>query len=236
MKLTPILLATTVAAATVVVAVLFAPARAQIHIAPQPQTMGIPCRISWEAETHGGDTLSAYGEAELTRIAPQGDGRFVAFGWGHGTVTYHSANGCTMVGSPWTAHYDVSIASEDGTTAQVDIGSDDDEHSVTATRCLGNADFQYDTERPVFREWRWNCTKAQLRFRKTTPWRAATPAAPALSHCIIVRCRRRIDHRTSRAFTALPTRALHSAAHPPFRSLHAHTGASSPGPDIQRFG
>lgn len=148
MKLIPILLATTVAAATVVVAVLFAPARAQIHTAPQPQTMGIPCRISWDVETHGGDTLSAHGEAELTRIAPQGDGRFVAFGWGHGTVTYHSANGCTMVGSPWTANYDVSIASEDGGTAQVDIGSDDDEHSVTATRCLGNADFQYDTEPP----------------------------------------------------------------------------------------
>ena len=148
MKLALIYLATTILAASIAIAVISAPARAQIHTAPQPQTMGIPCRISWDVQTHGGDTLSAHGEAELTQIAPQGDGRFVAFGAGHATVTYHSANGCTMVGSPWTASYDVTVASEDGNTAQVDIGSDDDEHSVTATRCLGNADFQYDTEPP----------------------------------------------------------------------------------------
>ena len=128
-------------------ALAFAPARAQMH-APATQVQGIPCKVSWHVETHGGDTLTADGEAELTRIAPQANGSFVAFGSGHATVTYHSANGCTMVGSPWTANYEVDMASQDGLTAQVDIGSDDDEHSVTATRCLGNADFQYDTEPP----------------------------------------------------------------------------------------
>ena len=126
------------------VALLLAPAHAQNQAASD----GIPCRVSWEDTTHGGDWSTSQGEAELTQIAPQGDGSFVAIGNGHATITYHSANGCHMVGSPWSAPYMVTVLSEDGRTAQVDVSPTDEPHSVTATQCLGNADFQFDVDAP----------------------------------------------------------------------------------------
>ncbi len=137
MRLNRIQIASTAALLAFAGAWLFAPAAAQIHTAPQPQTMGIPCRISWEETTHGGDWFTTQGEAELTRIIPQGDGKFVAFGTGHATVTYHSANHCRIAtGNPFTASYDVTIASQDGSTAQIDIGSDDDSSTIE-TYCPG---------------------------------------------------------------------------------------------------
>ena len=93
-------------------------ARAQ---APHTALTGIPCRISWEDTTHGGDWQTTQGDVELTQIMPQGDGSFVAIGNGSATITYHSANGCHMVGSPWSAPYMVTVQSEDGHTAEVSV-------------------------------------------------------------------------------------------------------------------
>jgi hypothetical protein len=107
-------------------ALLLAPARAQ---GDAPLT-GIPCRVSWEDTTHGGDWFESRGEAELTQIMPQGDGSFVAMGHGTGMVTYHStARGCHLTSSDtFSASYTVMVLSEDGRTAHVDISSDDPSH------------------------------------------------------------------------------------------------------------
>lgn len=145
MKLTRVYFAATLAAAVIATTMAPPSVRAQMH-APATRVQGIPCHVSWHAQTSGGDTLTADGEAELTQIMPQGDGRFTAFGNGHATVTFHPLRGSVTAGSPWVANYDVTIASEDGLTAQVDIGSDDDEHSVTVALGPGHATF--DTEAP----------------------------------------------------------------------------------------
>ncbi len=127
---------------------LLAPAAAQnqsaSQSATQSATQGIPCRISFQDTTHGGDWETVEGEVELTRIIPQGNGRFIAFGNGHATVTYHPANGCQIVGSPWTANYEVTVMSEDGQTAEIDIASDDEPHEVVV--CPATAHFQFDVD------------------------------------------------------------------------------------------
>jgi hypothetical protein len=107
-------------------ALVLAPAHAQ---GDAPLT-GIPCRISWEDTTHGGDWFENRGEAELTQIMPQGDGSFVAMGHGTGSVKYHStARGCHLTSSDtFSASYMVMVMSEDGRTAQVDISSQDPSH------------------------------------------------------------------------------------------------------------
>ena len=116
---------------------LLAPAAAQIHTAPQNQVQGIPCRVSFENSTHGGDWASVKGEIALTQITPQADGAFVARGHGQGRVVYHSANSCRITGgNPFTADYDVTVTSQDGRTAQIDISSIDDPHDINF-RCPG---------------------------------------------------------------------------------------------------
>jgi len=107
-------------------ALVFAPAHAQDDA---PLT-GIPCRISWDDTTHGGDWFESRGEAELTQIMPQGDGSFVAMGHGTGTVKYHSTTpGCHLTSSDtFSASYMVMVESEDGRMASVDISSDDPSH------------------------------------------------------------------------------------------------------------
>ena len=139
---------------------VFVPARAQSQhpavqdndddLPPLPPNRpeGIPCRISWHEDTSGGDTFTTDGKLTLTRFAPQGNGKFVAFGSGRATVTYHSANHCRIGrGSPWTAKYEVTIASEDGRLAQVDIGTTDESRKIE-TYCLGNKLFYADYDPP----------------------------------------------------------------------------------------
>src|SRR5262245_59289283 len=86
---------------------------------------GIPCRISFENTTHGGDWFTVTGEAQFTQIAPQGGGKFVAIGSGPATYTFHPGNaGCRVTnGDTVSAKYMVTMESEDGRTAQVDISS-----------------------------------------------------------------------------------------------------------------
>jgi opacity protein-like surface antigen len=126
-------------------ALLFAPAMAQNHGTP---LTGIPCRVSWDETTTGGDTQTSQGDVELTQIAPDPSGGFVAIGNGHANVTYHSSLGCTVFGSPWSASYMVTVESDDGRTADVDVSSLDNSHSVTLMNCLLNGDPQFDVDAP----------------------------------------------------------------------------------------
>jgi hypothetical protein len=104
---------------------LSAPTGAQSQVSP------IPCRVSWDYTTHGGDWFHVQGEAMLSQIAPQADGSFVAIGYGPGKVTYHPGNAaCTITSGEWfEASYMVTLESADGLNAQVDISSLDAPHS-----------------------------------------------------------------------------------------------------------
>jgi len=65
----------------------------------------------------------------LSQIAPQADGSFVAIGYGQATVTFHPGNNCHVEnGDTFTAQYMVTMESDDGRSAQVDISSDDESH------------------------------------------------------------------------------------------------------------
>ena len=96
-----------------------APAREQFQAAAD----SVPCRIVWDGATSGGDTQTAHAEVQLTRNAPQADGSFIMFGAGDATVTYHSglAGARVTAGSPFTAKLEVTLSSDDGKTATVDI-------------------------------------------------------------------------------------------------------------------
>jgi hypothetical protein len=130
MKLSRLQIASAAALMAFAGAWMFAPAQAQIHTAPQSQTMGIPCRISFDETTHGGDWFTIHGEAALTQIAPQAGGSFVAMGQGQGTITYHpTVAGCHLTSSDtFTASYMVIVESENGDTATVDFSSQDPSH------------------------------------------------------------------------------------------------------------
>lgn len=113
------------------------------------QNTGIPCRVSWEDTTHGGDWETVSGEAELTQIAPQGGGSFVAIGYGQGTITYHSTGPCgdDVQNRTWQTSYMVTVMSEDGQTAEVDVGPFNDEPHEVVT-CPSTGHFQYDVDAP----------------------------------------------------------------------------------------
>jgi hypothetical protein len=105
--------------------------------------------VSWHDQTHGGDWSTVDGEAELTQIAPDPSGGFIAIGNGRATVTYHSAYAsCTVRGSPWTAPYMVTIQGHGGNTAEVDIDDMDEPHQVTLLGCLANGQPTYDADSP----------------------------------------------------------------------------------------
>src|SRR5262249_53669045 len=101
---------------------------ALMPVAEAQQNTGIPCRVSWDLTTHGGDWQTVQGDAELTQIMPQGGGRFMAMGTGQATVTYHSTGPCgdDVSNRTWTATYSVTVMSQSGQNAAVDIDSDDD--------------------------------------------------------------------------------------------------------------
>jgi hypothetical protein len=138
---------TTSAALAFGVAFILAPVRAQDQttIADAPA----PCRIVWDGETSGGDTQTAHGELRLTRSAPQADGSFVMFGSGEATVTYHSGAGLTITrGSPFIAKLDVTLSSENGRTAEIniDLAADEADHEIVANP--GGFTFSTEAETP----------------------------------------------------------------------------------------
>jgi len=125
MSLSRLHVALAATAASLLAAWLLAPTRAQ----SQATAPKIPCGLSWEHTTHGGDWFTVHGEATFSQIAPQGDGRFVAIGSGTATVTFHPGGACTVTnGDTWMAGYMVTMESNDGRNATVDIASLDEEH------------------------------------------------------------------------------------------------------------
>ena len=129
MRLKQFALALAAAAPISIAAWLLTPEGAQSQAAPQS---GIPCRVSWEDTTSGGDSFTVRGDAMLTRIAPQGNGSFVAYGNGEATVTFHPADNCQVQnGDTFTAPYMVTMQSDDGRTAQVDISTTGEAHEFT---------------------------------------------------------------------------------------------------------
>ena len=111
------------------------PAHAQSQAAP---LSGIPCRVSFENTSHGGDAFTVRGDAELSRIAPQADGSFVAIGTGEATVTFHPGNSCQVKnGDTFKARYMVTLESQDGRKAEVDIASTDEESHTFELLCPG---------------------------------------------------------------------------------------------------
>ena len=112
------------------------------------ENTGIPCRVSWDETTHGGDWQTVHGDVELTQIMPQGGGSFMAMGTGQGIVTYHSAGPCgdDVANRTWNATYTVTVMSQDGRSAEVDIDSDDDPHQVVV--CPSTGAFTFDAYAP----------------------------------------------------------------------------------------
>jgi hypothetical protein len=108
-----------------------------------------PCRLVWDGDESGGDTQTTHAELTLSGGARQPDGSFMMFGAGQGTVTYHTASGCTITGgNPFTANFTAILNSEDGRTAEVDITSMDPSHPIT-TRCsLGESTIDADPSEP----------------------------------------------------------------------------------------
>jgi hypothetical protein len=126
MKLNRQTIAVAAAAPIVMAAWLLTPEGAQSQAAA---SSAIPCRVSWEDTTSGGDSFTVRGDAMLTQTAPQGNGSFVAIGNGEATVTFHPANSCEVTnGDTFTAPYMVTIESDDGRTAKVDISSTGESH------------------------------------------------------------------------------------------------------------
>jgi hypothetical protein len=89
----------------------------------------VPCRVSFEDTTHGGDSFTVRGEAKFTQVAPQADGSFVAIGTGEATVTYHPATCRLTSEDSFTAPYMVIMQSDDGKTAQIDFSSVGEQHT-----------------------------------------------------------------------------------------------------------
>lgn len=117
-------------------------AHAQIQEKPGPI-----CRLVWDDRgTGAGDTRSTHAELTMSSaLAPNIPGTYTADGTGEGTVTYYSANRCPVTrGSPWTAHFEANLTSDDGRSATVQISSPDDSHSVTVACGRGAATFDVD--------------------------------------------------------------------------------------------
>jgi hypothetical protein len=108
----------------------------------------ILCSVSWEDTTHGGDRFTVQGDAMVSQIAPEANGGFVALGYGQGTVTYHPVNGCRVTnGDTFTAQYVVTVESDDGRSARVDIGSSDQPHTFSVV-CPGLLEGRGVSKRP----------------------------------------------------------------------------------------
>ncbi|HUL82841.1 MAG TPA: hypothetical protein VL131_11890 [Gammaproteobacteria bacterium] len=105
---------------------LLVPAGAQSQASPPAR---IPCRVSFEDTTHGGDSFTVRGEAKFTQVAPQADGSFVAIGSGEATVTFHPATCRLTSADNFTAPYMVIMQSDDGKTAQIDFSSVGEQHT-----------------------------------------------------------------------------------------------------------
>lgn len=84
---------------------------------------GYPCRVHWQEQTYGGDTLASTGVFQLQRSAPQMDGSVVYMGQGQVDIVFTPGGGCTATrGANTRMPMMIIVTSEDGRTATVDIG------------------------------------------------------------------------------------------------------------------
>lgn len=85
------------------------------------------CRVRWQEQTYGGDTLATSGVAEFTRAAPQADGSTTYLGWGNADIVFTPRGpGCRATSGGRHTHRVMAIvSSENGRTATVDITTPD---------------------------------------------------------------------------------------------------------------
>jgi hypothetical protein len=82
------------------------------------------CRVRWQEQTYGGDTIASTGVFELDRAAPQTDGSVVYMGQGQVDIVFTPGGGCRATsGANTRMPMMVIVSSEDGQTATVDIST-----------------------------------------------------------------------------------------------------------------
>lgn len=81
------------------------------------------CRVRWQEQTYGGDTLATTAVFELNRAAPQADGSVVYMGQGPADIVFTPGTwGCNATrGANARVAMMAIISSDDGRTATVDI-------------------------------------------------------------------------------------------------------------------
>lgn len=88
----------------------------------QPENAWL-CRVRWQEQTYGGDTLATTAVFELQRAAPQSDGSIVYMGQGQAHIAFApGGHGCRATSGANTSVVMMAIVStEDRRTAVVDI-------------------------------------------------------------------------------------------------------------------
>lgn len=83
------------------------------------------CRVHWQEQTYGGDTLATNAVFQLNRAAPQADGSIVYMGQGRADVAFTpGGHGCRATrGANASVTMMAIVSSEDGQTATVDIAA-----------------------------------------------------------------------------------------------------------------
>lgn len=97
------------------------------------------CRVRFEDQTSGGDTLRSTGAIELTNAAPQLDGSAIYMGRGPVDIVFTPARGCQAT-SGGTARVTMMaiVTTEDGETAEVDIAPAAEDSFPVDVRCGPN--------------------------------------------------------------------------------------------------
>ncbi len=93
-------------------------------LSAQPENAWL-CRVRWQEQTYGGDTLATTAVFELDRAAPQADGSVVYMGRGRADIVFApGGHGCRATrGANASVAMMSIVSSDDGHTATVDISS-----------------------------------------------------------------------------------------------------------------
>jgi hypothetical protein len=79
------------------------------------------CRVHWEEQTYGGDTLATGAVFQIARSAPSMDSSAVYMGRGDANIVFTPGGGCRASRDRASVAMMVIVESEDGETAVVDI-------------------------------------------------------------------------------------------------------------------
>ncbi len=95
------------------------------------------CRVRWEEQTYGGDTLATTAVFELQNAAPQTDGSIVYMGQGPADIVFTPGTwGCTASrGANARITMMAIVSSDDNATAMVDIAPVMDDTFPVAVSC-----------------------------------------------------------------------------------------------------